>query len=137
MALWKGHFSCLELVLLGPREDSSDTSAPHHAAGVGMWDSTKGSPGFLILGLLVPGHQDLSTNQEPASGARRLGTIMISVMRKHDPAQSHHRLRRTRRPTRRPGAVCPRLQGENSGPTSTLQHQVDGHYDGEQMYGVV
>lgn len=59
------------------------------------------------------------------------------MIKKHDPSQCPDELSRTRRPTFRPGEVCPGLQGENMGPPGTSQHPADGHYYGEHMYEVV
>lgn len=52
------------------------------------------------------------TNQKPG--------WLGKVMNKHDPAQHHEKLSRTRRPTHRPGAVHPGLQGENRDPIGTF-----------------
>lgn len=61
--------------------------------------------------------QNAPTRSLPGTiGYRQLDTMMIFVMKKHDPSQHHGDLRGTRRPIPKPRDVHPRLQGENTGP---------------------
>lgn len=47
------------------------------------------------------------------------------MMRMHGPAQGHDTLSRTKNPTGRLGALCPRLREENFGPPGILRLQAN------------
>lgn len=113
--------------------NSSNTDAPSHGDGVGNLNQ-------IQLGFSSPCPRGDSNNTSQPTRIQ-LGALRhcydLFLIRKHGPVQCHDGLRGTKRPTHRPGMVCPGLQGKNTGPLGILQHQADGYYYGEQMCGLV
>lgn len=76
------------------------------------------------------GCMEYSQMHQPESCSKccLVGCYNDLVMKKRGPSLCHSDLSETVRCTHRPGAAHPRLQRENMGPPSTLEHQPQDHY---------